>query len=73
MTLVDGLRRWSGALSLFGLCLVYLSLQREMLTGVATEGLTAIDTLYELSLAVMLLITLGMTVYEVRRTMTDAD
>lgn len=42
-----------------------------MLRGLLTEGLSAVDSPSDAGMFVMLLITLGMTVYAVRKTLTE--
>lgn len=68
MELVGSLKRWKEAISLFLLCIVWASLQWEVIRGFVTEGPSVLDTLYETALLVMLLITFGALIYEVRQT-----
>ncbi|WP_153553813.1 hypothetical protein [Halomicrobium sp. LC1Hm] len=61
MELVSILKRWKEAVSLLALCIVWVIL------GVSNGGLSIPDTLYEVSLLVMLLLTVGMLIHEVRQ------
>lgn len=71
MEVVNSLRRWGQAISLFLFCIVWVSFQWDVLRGLVTQGPSVVDTLYETSLIVMLLVTLGALVYEIRRTVSD--
>lgn len=62
--------RWGSVISLVLFSVVWASLQWDVLRGLVTEGLSAVDTLSDVGMLVMLLITLGMTVYAVRQTLT---
>jgi len=61
MELVSMLKRWKVAVSLLALCIVWIIL------GVGNRGLSIPETPYEVSLLVMLLLTVGMLLHEVRQ------
>ena len=62
--LVSVFKRWKKVVSLFALCIVWVIL------GVSTEGFSIPDTLYEGSLLVMLLLTVGMLIHEFRQSVS---
>ncbi|QIB79086.1 hypothetical protein G3A49_13475 [Haloferax volcanii] len=62
MELVSGLKRWKEAISLVALCIVWILLWSM------NEGLSTPDTLYEVSLLVMFLLTVGMLIHNIRQT-----
>ncbi len=68
MGLVEGVKRWKEAISLCLICIVFASFQWEVLRGFVTEGPSVVNTPYEIALLVMLLITFGALVYEIRQT-----
>ncbi|WP_248898187.1 hypothetical protein [Haloplanus halobius] len=68
MEVLGGLKRWKEAIALFLLCVVFATLQWEVLRGFVIAGPSVPDTLYDGSLLVMLLITFGALVHELRRT-----
>lgn len=51
---------------------VWASLQWDMLRGLVTEGVSAVDTVADVGMLVMLLITVVTTVYAVHRTLSDS-
>ena len=61
MELAGQLKRWKDAISLLSLCLVWIFL------GATRGGLSVPDTPYEIALLVMLLLTFGLLVHEVRQ------
>lgn len=63
--------RWGSVISLILFSVVWASLQWDVLRGLVTEGLSAVDSPSDVGMLVMLLITLGMTVYAVRQTLTE--
>jgi hypothetical protein len=71
MTVRAFVERWGSVISLVLFSVVWASLQLDVLRGLATEGLSAVDTLSDGGMLVMLLITLGMTGYAVRQTLTE--
>lgn len=62
--------QWGSVISLILFSVVWASLQWDVLRGLVTEGLSAVDSLSDVGMLVMLLITLGMTGYAVRQTLT---
>ncbi len=71
MEFVGSLKRWSAAISLFLLCIVWASLQWDTLRSIITKGPSVIDTLDELALLIMLVLTLGAMIHEIRQTATE--
>ncbi|QIB73861.1 hypothetical protein GL213_09780 [Halogeometricum borinquense] len=71
MKLARQVKRWSGALSLFLVSLVWVSIQWETLRGIATEGPSVVDTFDEVALMLLLLATLVVLAYEIRTTTTE--
>lgn len=67
------IEKWGSVISLVLFSLIWASLQWDVLRGLATEGLTAMNTLSDVGMLVMLLITLGMTVYAVQETLTEGS
>lgn len=65
--------RWGSVISLILFSVVWASLQWDVLRGLVTEGLSAVDTLSKVGMLMMLLITLGMTVYAVQQTLTGGE
>ena len=63
--------RWGGVIWLALFTVVWASLQWDVLRGLVTEGASAVDTMADGGMLVMLLITLGMTVYAVRQTLAE--
>jgi hypothetical protein len=63
--------RWGSVISLILFSVVWASLQWDVLRALVTEGLSAVDSPSDVGMLVMLLITLGMTVYAVRQTLTE--
>ena len=61
---VSVFKRWKKVVSLLALCVVWGIL------GVSTGGLSIPDTLYEGSLLVMLLLTVGMLIHEFRQSVS---
>jgi len=59
---VNGLKRWKETISLAALCIVWIFLWSM------NEGFSTPDTLYEGSLLVMFLLTVGMLVHNIRQT-----
>lgn len=62
--------KWVSVVSLILFSAVWASLQWDVHRGLITEGLSAVDTLSDVDILVMLLITLRMTVNAVRQTLT---
>jgi hypothetical protein len=62
MGFLKGIKRWKNAISLASLCIVWIIL------GIMDGGLSLPTTLYEGSLLVLLLLTFGMLIHEVRQT-----
>lgn len=60
-------------ISLVLFSIVWASLQWNVLRGLATEGISVVDTPSDIGMLVMLLITVGMTVYAVRQTFRGED
>ncbi|RYJ13499.1 hypothetical protein ELS19_05655 [Halogeometricum borinquense] len=71
MKLTHHVKRWSGALSLFLVSLVWVSIQWETLRGIAAEGPSVVDTFDEVALMLLLLATLVVLAYEIRTTTTE--
>lgn len=71
MTLADVLHRWGSAISLFLFAVVWASLQWDVLQGLATEGPSAIESAADVGFLLMLLITLGATVYAIQETRSE--
>lgn len=65
------LEKWGSVISLVLFSVVWASLQRDVLRGLVTEGISAVDTPSDVGMLVMLFITLGMTVYAARRTLAE--
>ena len=62
MKIINRLKRWKGAISLVSVCFVWIFL------GFMNDGFSPQNTLYEISLLVLLFLTFVMLVHEVRQT-----
>jgi len=71
MGVADVVRRWGSAISLFLFCVVWTSLQWDVLRGLATKGPSAVESPADVGFLLMLLITLGATAYAVRETLSE--
>lgn len=63
--------RWRSVISLALFSVVWASLQWDVLRGLVTEGVSAVDTLGDVGMLVMLLLTVAMTCYAVRQTLVE--
>ncbi|MGB9965774.1 hypothetical protein [Halobacterium sp. CBA1126] len=63
--------RWRSVISLALFSVVWASLQWDVLCGLVTEGFSAVETLSDAGMLVMLLLTLATTGYAVRQTLTE--
>lgn len=71
MNLGSFFERWGSVISLVLFSVVWVSLQWNVLRGLATEGISVVDTPSDIGMLVMLLITVGITVYAVRQTLAE--
>jgi len=71
MRVADVLRRWGSAISLVLFCAVWASLQWDVLRGLATDGPSAVESPADVGFLLMLLITLGATVYAIQETRSE--
>jgi hypothetical protein len=71
MEVADVLRRWGSAISMGLFSVVWASLQWDVLRGLATEGPSAVDSAVDAAFLLMLLITLGATVYAIQETRSE--
>ena len=63
--------RWGSVISLILFSVVWASLQWGVLRGLGTDGLSAVDSPSDVGMLVLLLITLGMTVYTAHQTLSE--